>query len=128
MWFGDKTHTIATPSKATPLSHLLSPLASGRCTHCLPPRLSSGLLSCCPRLPSTPPSGPASLDTRTVWPESCIAVMCVYSRMAVMCVFKNGSDVCMLLFKCVYKCMFSVCVYVCPTSKHIYMYSINICQ
>ena len=54
--------------------------------------------------------------------------VCVYSRMAVMCVFKNGSDVCMLLLKCVYKCMFSVCVYVCPTSKHIYMYSINICQ
>ena len=126
MWFGDKTHTIATPSEATPLSHLLSPLASGRCTHCLPPRLSSGLLSCCPRLPSTPPSGPASPDTRTVWLESCIAVMCVCSRMAVMCVFKNGSDVCVFkngsdvcvfkngsdvcvcVFKCVYKCMFSV--------------------
>ena len=116
MWFGDKTHTIATPSEATPLSHLLSPLASGRCTHCLPPRLSSGLLSCCPRLPSTPPSGPASPDTRTVWPESCIAVMCVYSKMAVMCVCSRMAVMCVCVCSSVFTsvcsvlCEFNVCL------------------
>ena len=58
--------------------------------------------------------------------------MCVFKNGSDVCVFKNGSDVCVSVFKCVYKCMFSVvssmCVYVCPTSKHIYMYNINICQ
>ena len=92
MWFGDKTHTIATPSEATPLSHLLSPLASERYTHCLPPTRSSIML-------------PTVTLNSTLW----------------TCVSGNGSGVCMLVFKCVYKCMFSVCVYVCPTSKHIHI-------
>ena len=53
------------------------------------------------------------------------AVMCVCSRMAVMCVCECV-QVCLQVY--VQCCVSSMCVYVCPTSKHIYMYSINICQ